>query len=76
MSKQKQLENKQGCLQERLNRNLVKRRTLDVEINKEFEELKRIEVSIEISSEQQSLRTPTGIRNQRAAHDWAITTHV
>ena len=76
MSKQKQLERKQDCLQTRLTRNLVKRRTLDVEINREFEELKRIEVSIEISSEQQSFRKQTEISGQRADHDWTIATHV
>jgi len=67
------MERKQVCLQTRLTKNLVKRRALDVEINREFEELKRIEVSIEINAEQQSFKKQSADRG--ADHDWAIATH-
>lgn len=64
MSKEKQMERKQVCLQTRLTKNLVKRRALDVEINREFEELKRIEVFIEINAEQQSFKKQSADREQ------------
>lgn len=64
MSKEKQMERKQVCLQTRLTKNLVKRRALDVKINREFEELKRVEVSIEINAEQQSFKKQSADREQ------------
>jgi hypothetical protein len=51
-SRKKILEKKQVDLRTRLNRNLTKKRALDIEINREFEELKRTEVAIEISSKE------------------------
>jgi hypothetical protein len=52
LSRQKRLEKKQDDLRTRLNRNLTKKRSLDIEINREFEELKRTEVEIEIRSKE------------------------
>ncbi|MGD0450197.1 MAG: hypothetical protein ABSA79_03950 [Candidatus Bathyarchaeia archaeon] len=46
------MEKKQDRLQARLTRNLMRKSSLDIEINKEFEELKMIEIAAEISSQQ------------------------
>ena len=67
---------RQGRLQARLTRDLMRKRALDIEINKEFEELKMIEISVEIGSEQPNFAKPTGTKMQRADQDWAIATHI
>jgi hypothetical protein len=44
------LEEKQVLLENELDRNLKKKLALELEINKQFEQLKRIEISIEKGS--------------------------
>jgi hypothetical protein len=54
MSTLQLLQKKCDQLQERLNRNQQKKRILELKINQEFEELKKSEIFLEISSEKES----------------------
>jgi hypothetical protein len=53
MNAQLSLEKRHDLLQNRLHENLQKKQALDLRINQEFEELKRLEISLEKHSEQQ-----------------------
>jgi hypothetical protein len=53
MNAQLSLEKRHDLLQNRLHENLQKKYTLELRINQEFEELKRLEISLEKHSEQQ-----------------------
>ena len=52
MSSQQILQKKRDQLETKLSRSMQRRRDLESEINQEFEELKRIEISLEMCSEQ------------------------
>lgn len=53
MNAQLSLEKRHDLLQIRLHENLQKKHSLEFRINQEFEELKRLEISLEKRSEQQ-----------------------
>jgi hypothetical protein len=60
MKTQLSLEEKCDLLQNRLSENLQKKHTLELRINQEFEELKRLEISLERGFEQKH-----AIQNER-----------